>query len=121
MFPKSFFFSKKISKRVDDDISSLLIAISAETKGPLIKKIRIAFGGMSDRPKRALKCERILLNSTLSDKIIDKAKASISEEFSPISDVRASKKYRTMVAMNLLEKAMIEMKQKQMVETNVRN
>ena len=59
--------------------------------------------------------------STLSDKIIDKAKASISEEFAPISDVRASKKYRTMVAMNLLEKAMIEMKQKQMVETNVRN
>jgi len=55
------------------------------------------------------------------DKIIDRAKASISEEFSPISDVRASKKYRTMVAMNLLEKAMIEMKQKQMVETNVRN
>ena len=76
---------------------------------------------MSDRPKRALKCERILLNSPLNDKIIDRAKESISEEFSPISDVRASKNYRMIVAQNLLEKAMMEMKQKQMVETNVRN
>ena len=119
LLPKSFFFSRKVSKRIDDDISTCLIAVSAEIKGQLIKKIKVAFGGLDERPKRALKCERILLNSPLNDKIIDRAKESISEEFSPISDVRASKNYRMIVAQNLLEKAMTEMKQKQMVETNV--
>ena len=121
LLPKSFFFSRKVSKRIDDDISTCLIAVNAEIKGQLIKKIKVAFGGLDERPKRALKCERILLNSPLNDKIIDRAKESISEEFSPISDVRASKNYRMIVAQNLLEKAMMEMKQKQMVETNVRN
>jgi len=119
LFPKNFFFAKKISKRWDDDISSVLLAFNAEIKGQLIKKINIAMGGMDLRPKRAHKCENILLNSPITEKIIDKAKESLWEDFSPISDVRASKRYRITVAQNLLEKAMVEMKQKILVGTSV--
>ena len=57
------------------------------------------------------------MNQPITEKIIDKAKESIREDFSPISDVRASKNYRMLVAQNLLEKAMIEMKQKQFSQT----
>ena len=119
LFPKNFFFAKKISKRWDDDISSVLLAFNAEIKGQLIKKINIAMGGMDLRPKRAHKCENILLNSPITEKIIDKAKESLWEDFSPISDVRASKRYRITVAQNLLEKAMVEMRQKILVGTSV--
>ena len=120
LFPKNFFFAKKVSKRWDDDISTVLIAINAEIKGKLIKKIKIAYGGMDSKPRRALKCEKIILNSFITDKILEKAKESI-DEFSPISDVRASKKYRMIVAQNLLEKAMAEIQQKQLTEIDARN
>jgi len=119
LFPKNFFFARKVSKRWDDDITTVLLAFNAETKGQLIKKIFIAYGGMDSKPRRAFKCEKILLNQPITEKIIDKAKESIREDFSPISDVRASKNYRMLVAQNLLEKAMIEMKQKQLVGLNV--
>ena len=76
-------------------------------------------GGMDLRPKRAHKCENILLNSPITKKIVDKAKESLREDFSPISDVRASKRYRITVAQNLLEKAMVEIKQKTLVGTSV--
>ena len=119
LFPKNFFFARKVSKRWDDDITTVLLAFNAETKGQLIKKIFIAYGGMDSKPRRAFKCEKILLNQPITEKIIDKAKESIREDFSPISDVRASKNYRMLVAQNLLEKAMIEMKQKQLVGLDV--
>ena len=75
---------------------------------------------MDSKPRRALKCEKIILNSFITDKILEKAKESI-DEFSPISDVRASKKYRMIVAQNLLEKAMAEIQQKQLTEIDARN
>jgi xanthine dehydrogenase small subunit len=70
---------------------------------------------MSSIPKRAFNCEKILLNSFLSDKIINKAKKLLEKDFKPITDARASKKYRIEVAKNLLEKCFLEVKQKKLV------
>ena len=69
-------------------------------------------------PKRAFNCEKILLNSFLSDKIIDKAKKLLEKDFKPITDTRASKKYRMEVAKNLLEKCFLEIKQKKLIRIN---
>ena len=80
-----------------------------------ITKIRIAYGGMSNIPKRALNCEKVLMNSFLSDKIIIKAKKLLEKDFKPITDVRANKKYRIEVAKNLLEKCFLEVKQKKLI------
>ena len=73
---------------------------------------------MSSIPKRAFNCEKILLNSFLSDKIIDKAKKLLEKDFKPITDTRASKKYRMEVAKNLLEKCFLEIKQKKLIRIN---
>ncbi len=73
---------------------------------------------MSSIPKRAFNCEKILLNSFLSDKIIDKAKKLLEKDFKPITDARASKKYRMEVAKNLLEKCFLEIKQKKLIRIN---
>ena len=56
----------KISKRFDDDISSVCGSFNLEIDKNYIKKVRIAFGGMSEIPKRALKTEKILVNSKFS-------------------------------------------------------
>ena len=73
---------------------------------------------MSNIPKRAFNCEKILLNSFLSDKTISKAKKLLERDFKPITDARASKKYRMEVAKNLLEKCFLEVKQKKLIRIN---
>ena len=115
---KNIFKAYKISKRIDDDISSVCASFNIEINNNKIKKIRIAYGGMSSIPKRAFNCEKILLNSFLSDKTIDKAKKLLEKDFKPITDARASKKYRMEVAKNLLEKCFLEVKQKKLIRIN---
>ena len=85
----------------------------------IIKKIKVAYGGMANIPKRAVNCEKILLNSTLSDSIINKAKKSLEKDFKPITDARASQKYRMEIAKNLLEKCFLEIKQKKLIRINI--
>ena len=70
---------------------------------------------MAAIPKRATYCEKILLNSLVTNEIIDKAKKALEEDFEPISDMRASRKYRIEVAKNLLEKFCYEIKQKKLI------
>ena len=74
---------------------------------------------MASIPKRAVNCEKILLNSFLSAEIINKAKKSLEKDFRPIADVRASKKYRIDIAKNLLEKCFLEIKQKKLIRINI--
>ena len=116
---KNIFKAYKISKRIDDDISSVCASFSIEINNNKIKKIRIAYGGMSSIPKRAFKCEKILLNSFLSNQNIDKAKKLLEKDFKPITDARASNKYRMEVAKNLLEKCFLEIKQNKLIRLNV--
>ena len=118
LLKKNIFKAYKISKRIDDDISSVCASFNIEINNNKIKKIRIAYGGMSSIPKRAFNCEKILLNSFLSDKTIDKAKKLLEKDFKPITDARASKKYRMEVAKNLLEKCFLEIKQKKLIRIN---
>ena len=59
-----------------------------------IKNIRIAYGGMASIPKRAKYCEKILLNSPITEQIINKAQESLKKDFKPISDMRAGRQYR---------------------------
>jgi len=109
------FKSYKVSKRFDDDISSVCAAFNLEIVRNKVKSARIAYGGMAAIPKRAVSCEKILLNSLVTDEIIGKAKKALEKDFKPISDMRASKSYRMEVAKNLLEKFCVEIKQKKLI------
>ena len=70
---------------------------------------------MSAIPKRAIHCERVLLNSSLTEQTIDKAKKALEQDFKPINDVRASGKYRITVAKNLLTKCFLEITHKKLI------
>ena len=116
---KSIFKAYKISKRIDDDISSVCASFNVELKDKKIKNIKIAYGGMANIPKRAINCEKILLNTSFSDSIINKAKKSLEKDFSPITDARASQEYRMEIAKNLLEKCFIEIKEKKLIRISI--
>jgi len=110
----------KISKRFDDDISAVLAAIFIELKDDQVTTIRIAFGGMAEIPKRAKHCETALLAKTFNQQNIDLAKKALTKDFSPMTDVRASNKYRMKVAQNLIQKCFIELTN-QNIKTRVIN
>ena len=115
IFNKNIFKAYKISKRFDDDISSVCAAFNLTIEGKKIKRIKIAFGGMAAIPKRAIYCERILLNSSITKDVINKAKNALEKDFSPINDMRASGKYRKIIAKNLLEKCFLEINEKKLI------
>ena len=112
---KNIFKAYKISKRFDDDISSVCAAFNLTIENKKIKNIKIAYGGMAAIPKRAIHCEKSLLNSPITEEIIDKAKEALEKDFSPINDMRASGKYRRIISKNLLEKCFIEIKEKKLI------
>ena len=64
IFEDSIFKVYKVSKRFDDDISSVCAAFNLEIVNNKIKDIRIAYGGMAPIPKRAIYCEKILSKHT---------------------------------------------------------
>ena len=112
------FKAYKISKRFDDDISSVCGSFSFLIKKNKIIKVAIAYGGMSEIPKRALTIEKKLTNSEFSENTFSKAANLINKDFSPLDDMRASKNYRINVAKNLLLKAFYEIKNRQKIRIN---
>lgn len=98
----------KISKRVDQDISAVCGAFAVRLDAGRVADIRIAFGGMAERPKRAAKAEASLLGGDWSEPAISAAISALAEDFQPLSDQRASAAYRLLVAGNLLRKFHLE-------------
>ncbi|MEM7519518.1 MAG: xanthine dehydrogenase small subunit [Pseudomonadota bacterium] len=94
----------KVSKRRDEDITAVAVAINITRFGDSIGACRIAYGGMAGTPKRALLAERILQDQGWNAASFDAAAASLAEEFTPLSDMRASAAYRLLVAQNLLRR-----------------
>ena len=115
IFKKNIFKAYKISKRIDDDISSVCASFNLAIINKKIRNIKIAYGGMAATPKRAFYCEKILLNSNFSEDIILKAQKSLEKDFQPIDDMRASKDYRVEIAKNLLTKCFAEIKKNKLI------
>tara|TARA_Y100000996_G_scaffold401938_1_gene373373 strand:+ start:404 stop:1840 length:1437 start_codon:yes stop_codon:yes gene_type:complete len=107
---ENIFKAYKISKRFDDDISSVCGSFNFLIKKNKIMKVAIAYGGMSEIPKRALTIEKNLINSEFSENTFNRAVKFINKDFSPLDDMRASRDYRLTVAKNLLLKAFYEIK-----------
>ncbi|MDE1164019.1 MAG: xanthine dehydrogenase small subunit [Pseudomonas sp.] len=115
---KRAFRAYKVSKRLDDDISAVCAAFSLQVEQGLITDARAAFGGMAAIPKRAKACEAALVGKAWNNATLEAACAALADDFSPLSDFRASKEYRLLSAQNLLRKYFIEL-QTPHIETRV--
>ena len=118
IYKKNIFKAYKISKRFDDDISSVCGSFNIEIYKNRIKKIKIAYGGMSEIPKRAKNTEKILINSSFSEKVLNNAVKNLERDYKPIDDMRASKSYRMEKAKNLLMKCFLEVRNKKELRLN---
>jgi len=115
IFKKNIFKAYKISKRFDDDISTVCASFNLEIVNNKIKNVKIAYGGMAPIPKRAINCEKTLVNASLSEESFNKAIKKLERDFAPIDDMRASKSYRMEIAKNLLIKCFLEIKNRKSI------
>ncbi|ROL62934.1 xanthine dehydrogenase small subunit [Pseudomonas vranovensis] len=112
------FRAYKVSKRLDDDISAVCAAFNLRIDNGVVAAARIAFGGMAAIPKRARACEAALVGKAWNQASVERACQALAEDFTPLSDFRASKEYRLLSAQNLLRKYFIEL-QTPHIETRV--
>ena len=98
----------KISKRFEDDISTVCLVLAIEHSQNMITQARCAMGGMAAIPKRAHHIEQKLISQSLQVSTFIDAATAINDDFTPMSDVRSSAHYRTTVSKNLLQRIGIE-------------
>ncbi|MCB1147375.1 MAG: FAD binding domain-containing protein, partial [Leptospiraceae bacterium] len=98
----------KVSRRKDLDISTVTMAIYLEMDGNKIQSAAIAAGGVGPVVLRLHSVEKFLVDRTIEPSVFEEAGTLAAEEISPISDVRGSKEYRTLLIQNLLQKFSLE-------------
>ncbi|MCC6561734.1 MAG: FAD binding domain-containing protein, partial [Xanthomonadales bacterium] len=101
--------SYKVAKRQTDDISivaaSFALALDDKRR---VQHVRLAYGGVAAIPRRATRTETLLHGQVLGDAVVEQARASLVEEFTPLSDHRADADYRRALAGNLFMKFVAE-------------
>ena len=101
----TFIRSYKISKRKDLDISTVSGGFAlALNDGRIVKDIKLVYGGMAERTKRATNAEQFLAGKPWNRETVEKAMFFVDQDFTPISDARSGAEFRKVVARNLLLK-----------------
>jgi xanthine dehydrogenase small subunit len=98
----------KVSKRFDQDISAVCAAFAVRLCSGEVQAARIAYGGMAAIPSRAPATERRLLGAPWTRQTIESAVSALAQDFRPLSDMRASERYRLQSAGNLLRRFFLE-------------
>ncbi len=98
----------KLSKRFDQDISAVCGAFNLKLDGDDVADIRVAYGGMATTPKRATRAEQAMIGQPWCEDTVAAAMLALEEDFTPISDVRASAEYRILAAKNLIRRFYLE-------------
>ena len=92
----------KISKRFDQDISAICGCLSMTLKDGKISAARLAYGGMAGTPLRAYHAEKAMRGQPFTEGTMRKAMEAMTQDFTPLSDMRASANYRMKAAQNML-------------------
>jgi len=94
----------KVSHRQELDISIVAAAFCVDTDARgVVRAARIAYGGVAERTKRALRAEAGLIGRKWSEAAAEVA-VVLKTEFTPIDDVRSGAAYRRGLVVSLWEK-----------------
>lgn len=101
--------SYKIGKRGTDDISIVAAAFTIDLDADQqILHARLAYGGVAATPVRAIEVEHGLIGQPWNLATVQQAKQQLKQAFTPMTDLRGSAAYRTLLVANLLEKFFVE-------------
>jgi xanthine dehydrogenase small subunit len=102
-------WSHKISKRRELDISTVSAGfrLQRDSDGK-VTDIALFYGGMAEMTRRANQTEQFLTGKKWSRATVQQALKLLEQDFTPISDARASAEGRLLAAQNLLLKFVVE-------------
>jgi len=97
----------KIMRRqaLDCSIVSVCARVTLESDGITCREARIGLAAVAPNPFRAKSAEAVLSGSRINDEAIREAAHVARSEARPITDVRASAKYRDLLIRELVERA----------------
>jgi len=106
----SNYFFKKLGLREANAISIVNVACIAELdQEKNVNSIKLALGAVAPTVIRAVKAETLVTGKQLDLKVIDEVARTVSEEISPISDIRGSAEYRRRAAYGLVYEGLYEL------------
>ncbi|HBD33112.1 MAG TPA: xanthine dehydrogenase small subunit, partial [Cupriavidus sp.] len=102
------FRTYKLSKRFDEDISAVCAAFGITVENGIVTAACIAFGGMAATPKRAVLAEDALTGKPWNEATARAGMAALGQDYTPLTDMRATADYRSRGAANLLYRFWLE-------------
>jgi xanthine dehydrogenase small subunit len=96
--------SQKWSKRFDQDISAVCTAYRLVLQDGTVTSFRMACGGLASTVCRATQTEGSIQGKPWNNATIEEACLKLADDFTPISDMRASADIRLTVCQNLLRR-----------------
>jgi xanthine dehydrogenase small subunit len=106
--PNQHFSVYKVSKRFDQDISALCGGFQISLDANRVADARICFGGMAGTPSRARSAEQALIGQPWVAETVNQAMSAMQQDYTPLTDWRASADYRMLAAQNLLQRFYLE-------------
>jgi xanthine dehydrogenase small subunit len=106
--PSQRFVAYKLSKRFDQDISTVIAAFTLSLADGRVKELRAGFGGMAAKSGRAKHVEAALAGKPWNADSLKNIDALMAKDFSPMSDQRGTASYRLRAAANLIRRLQIE-------------
>lgn len=107
--PGVYYFFKKLGLREANAISLVSVACMADlSEDKKIISIKLALGAVAPTVMRAVKSENLATGRQLDLNLVDEIARSVSEEISPITDIRGSAEYRRRAAYGLVYEGLYE-------------
>ncbi len=100
--PGGVFRAHKLSKRFDQDISATCCALSYRLQGGKLAQVKLAYNGLTPLPSRAPLLEAVLQGREPAEVSAQQLDAAIAASFTARDGLRASWRYRALVARNLV-------------------
>jgi xanthine dehydrogenase small subunit len=102
------FAAYKLSKRFDQDISTVVAAFALKAEGGKVVSLRAVYGGMAATTKRAINVEQALVGKAWTAGSLARIVDAIAKDFQPLTDFRGTAAYRLRAAAGLIRRLQIE-------------
>lgn len=108
---RGFHYFRKVGTRQAQAISKVCLAAYARLEGGRVADLRIGLGSVAPTPVRARNAEAVIIGSPLAALPEAAAREALLLDMSPIDDIRASARYRSLVTRNVLGHLLRELAQ----------
>jgi xanthine dehydrogenase small subunit len=102
------FTAYKLSKRFDQDISTVVAAFALKIEGGKVASLRAVYGGMAATTKRATNVEQALIGKPWTAASLATIDDAVAKDFQPLTDFRGTAAYRLRAAAGLIRRLQIE-------------